>query len=188
MQLGIFTFLRRSHKVFPPIDGALPDGSIHEVAITGGPETAATVTTSRIEQPILPFPQPFHSAQYAYSLTLPPGWQLEASRPIAGSPPVDRFRGPAGLWVGIWNEPCPLRSLPEVPLAERAGTLPLADGTVVRFGAFAPSATDGSQFLEGRWLAMGKRWTVDVQVTAAGEQERLLEPLGPVLASFASDG
>ena len=185
MQLGIFTFLRRSHRVFPPIDSAETGP---EDVTTGGLVTTESAIARPADPPVLQVPQPFHSAHYGYSLTLPPGWQLDASRSIAGSPPIDRFSAPVGLCVGVWNEACPLRALPAVPAAERAAVYPLADGTRVQLAAFTPSAADGSQFLEGRWLATGKRWTVHVQVARASERERLLEPLGQVLASFAYDG
>ncbi|HEY8746080.1 MAG TPA: hypothetical protein VIU62_23565 [Chloroflexota bacterium] len=185
MQLGIFTFLRRSHKVFPPIEPAAP---VREDATTGGLATTEAAIARPAEPLILQLPQLFHSAHYGYSLTLPPGWQLDASQSIAGSPPIDRFSVPGGLRVGVWNEACHLRTLATVPLAERAGAYPLANGTVVQFAAFAPSAVDGSQFLEGRWLATGKRWTVHVQVASASQRERLMEPLGQVLATFSLDG
>lgn len=188
MQLGIFTFLRRSHKAFPSIDAVERDATLQDAVSAVGLTTDEAVPASLAEPPVLQLPQPFHSDRYAYCLTLPPGWQLEAARSIAGSPPIDRFSAPGGLRVGVWNEACPLRALPAVVLAERAGAYPLADGTVVQLAAFAPSAVDGSQFLEGRWLATGKRWTVSVQVASLSQRERLLEPLGQLLATFTHDG
>ena len=175
MHLGILTFLRRSQKAIPSTIAPVPTLSAPK-----GPGSA------RLE-PMAPTPQPFHSERYGYHLILPPGWRADAPRSIAGSPPIERFSGPDSVNVGVWTESCPLRSLPDVPAAERIGKFVLADGLVVPFAAFTAPVDGGMQFLEGRWLARGKRWTVDVQVPAAGERAPVLEALGGILASLALD-
>ncbi|HEV7213686.1 MAG TPA: hypothetical protein VGP33_01080, partial [Chloroflexota bacterium] len=165
MQLGILTFLRRSPKALPP---TAPQFS-------NPPESASAPTAGQaptLEQvaatPIVSAPQDFRSERYGYTLTLPAGWRAIEPRSIAGSPPIDRFTDDRGTSLSIWNEPCPFRTLPDVPSTERAGTLALADGALVPFVAFAPSQKDGAQLLEGRWSARGKRWTIDVQEPFSG--------------------
>jgi hypothetical protein len=133
-------------------------------------------------------PSPFHSEHYGYALTLPPGWRSEEPRTIAGSPPVDRFRGPDELRVGVWNEPCPWRSLPAVAATDRVGIVPVGRERLVSFVAFAPDSSTGRQFLEGRWLAEGKRWTMHVQLPPSGARTPALATVRPVLASFQIDG
>ncbi|MGI8915810.1 MAG: hypothetical protein ACR2JY_18865 [Chloroflexota bacterium] len=186
MQLGIFTFLRRSPRRFPPIAPPATSG------ITEPPGVIADVLAEARPAPdddrLLATPRPFYSGYYGYRLTLPPHWQAEEPRTIAGSPPIDGFRCPGDVSVGIWNETCPLRVLAKVPPADRIGTFALADGAVVPFTAFAPSPGGGTQFLEGRWLAGGKRWTVHVQAPANGERAAMLDDLGGMLASLSIDG
>jgi hypothetical protein len=187
MQLGILTFLRRSQKASPSPKAPSPTNPEPNVSASARREPAAPARSIVAEAAVEQTPQPFHSERYGYHLTLPPGWRADAPRSIAGSPPIERFSGPDRFQVGVWTESCPLRVLPDVPAAERVGKFSLADGRVVSFAAFAPPADGGMQFLEGRWLAGGKRWTVDVQVPTAGERAPVLEALGGILASLALD-
>lgn len=187
MQLGILTFLRRSPKTFPSIAPQLAEPA-KSLAASAGSETrsAATKPTADALPPMLP--QAFRSERYGYTLTLPAGWRAIEPRPIAGSPPLDRFVDDSGMSLSIWNEPCPFRTLPAVPPKELVATLPLADGALVQFAAFAPSPKDGAQLLEGRWTARGRRWTVDAQAPSSAIQASVPDVLRQLVATLAVDG
>jgi len=188
VQLGILTFLRRTQKTYATAVAPTP-------TISATPPSPAT----RDELPVIPHPtvdkvpsepasKPFRSERYGYRLTLPAGWHADEPRSIAGSPPIDRFTGPGRAQVGVWTEACPLRTLPDVPVADRIGKFTLANGLEVPFAAFAPSTEEGQQFLEGRWLAQGKRWTMHAQVPSADKRTPMLATLGTILASLSIDG
>jgi len=184
MQLGILTFLRRSPKTFPP---AAPPFTTPPT-LTVAPVAQALAQAAPAATPIISAPQPFRSERYGYTLTLPAGWRAIEPRSIAGSPPIDRFTDDRGTSLSIWNEPCPFRTLPDVPSAERVSTLALADGAPVPFVAFAPSEKDGTQLLEGRWPARGKRWTIDVQGPFTGKQAAMPEVLRQLVTTLAIEG
>lgn len=210
MHLGIMTFLRRSRKTYPPLSAtpippaplSAPPGTVEQAtrvderpparpaeAIPFQPKTSVLVTAphSRMEHavPVEAAPRAFHSERYAYSLTLPAGWMVEASRSIAGSPPIERFRSPDGLTVGVWNEPCPLRLLPR---PEGSSTLmPLAGKRTVRFATYDPNHAAASRFLEGVWLADGRRWSAYIQLPPGSEGEPDLTAVRRLFASFSME-
>ncbi len=204
MQFGILPFLRRSRKTFPPLaapTGAAPAQPLAapDIAPSCPPSAppalsgdVATFSGTAPEDAMAPAPlaapAPFHSGHYGYALTLPPGWQSEGPHTIAGSPTVDRLHGPDDLRVGVWNEPCPWRTLPAVAASDRVGIVSLGNSRLVSLVAFAPNSSTGRQFWEGRWLAAGRRWTVSVQLPSSGDGAAALALLRPVLASFQVDG
>lgn len=163
MQLGILTFLRRPAKSAPhaPLtarEAAPPATPPPDPSGVGLRSTPSDIAAAPVDQP-----RRFHSDRYGYDLTLPAGWRRSAARPVPGGPPVDAFATADGaVSVGIWHEPCRVRTLP--PVRERAAALPLARGFVVPFEAYAPLSDHGTRFLEGRWLHDGRRWTINVQL------------------------
>lgn len=188
MQLGILTFLRRSQKTLPPMSPQVTNPPELAAAPSAGQEPPQSTPKQMEGAPRMALPQAFRSERYGYTLTLPAGWRAVEPRLIPGIPPIDRFTDDRGTSLSIWNEPCPFRTLPDVPQAERAGTLPLADGAPVQFAAFAASQRDGTQLLEGRWPARGKRWTIDAQVPCSGERAPMPEVLRRLVATLAIDG
>lgn len=167
----------------PGVAGTSPgpsnDPSLEPARPARGPEAPPTVPAQ---------PRPFHSERYGFVVTLPPGWRAEPAPDVPGRPTVERFVGQGGaLKVAVWSEPCPVRALPPVPADRRAAVLPLAGGFVLPFVAYDPSAPGGEQFLEGRWLRGGRRWTCSLQLPAEQRAAALAGARG-LLATLRLDG
>jgi hypothetical protein len=201
MHLGIFTFLRRPHRNYPPLPDAAPaeppasdqmaaadDGARPMSAMVHRePQAEAALdSTLAVDPPTVeaPTPHAFRSTAYAYALTLPAGWTAADSPAANGRPTVDRFRSPDGLTVGLWSEPCPWRQLPRTD--GKVTTMTLGERRRVPFVTYTLANGAGSQFLEGSWLAEGKRWSAHVQLPP-GSLASDLADVRTLLASFRSD-